>query len=208
MLGRVDPNENAQSQIWITSAGPKATYAYEQLINFTVMSILSPTTAFVTGGDYRVPVAAGLLNKSYIEDIKLSPTFKAESFAREYMSIWSGSSSDSWVDSDRLAKYRRLLKVERKAEFRKVSPDQFYTISVDVGRYDANTVICVFKNLPQDLWFKKCLVNIEVMHDVKFSEQAIRIKQLNNLFQPREIVIDGNGLNLVPIWCESYRKPF
>ena len=76
------------------------------------------------------------------------------------MSIWSGSSSDSWVDSDRLAKYRLLLKVERKAEFRKVSPDQFYTISVDVGRYDANTVICVFKNLPQDLWFKKCLVNI------------------------------------------------
>lgn len=84
VLGRVDPNENAQSQIWITSAGPKATYAYEQLINFTVMSILSPTTAFVTGGDYRVPVAAGLLNKSYIEDIKLSPTFKAESFARRY----------------------------------------------------------------------------------------------------------------------------
>lgn len=32
------------------------------------------------------------------------------------------------------------------------------------------------------------------MHDVKFSEQAIRIKQLNNDFQPREIVIDGNGL--------------
>ena len=37
------------------------------------------------------------------------------------------------------------------------------------------------------------------MHDVKFSEQAIRIKQLNNDFQPREIVIDGNGLTLVPM---------
>ena len=126
----------------------------------------------------------------------------------EYMSIWSGSSSESWIDSDRLAKYRRLLKAERKAEFRKVSPDQFYTISVDVGRYDANTVICVFKILPQDLWFKKCLVNIEVMHDAKFSEQAIRIKQLNDLFQPREIVIDGNGLILVPMWRELHRKPF
>lgn len=124
------------------------------------------------------------------------------------MSIWSGSSSESWVDSDRLSKYRKLLRAERKAEFRKASPDQFYIISVDVGRYDANTVACVFKVTPQDLWFKKSLVNIEVMHDKKFSEQAIRIKQLNNLFHPREIAIDGNGLNLVPIWRESYRKPF
>ena len=41
----------------------------------------------------------------------------------EYMSIWSGSSSESWVDCDKLAKYRKLLKVERKAEFRKDSPD-------------------------------------------------------------------------------------
>ena len=39
------------------------------------------------------------------------------------MSIWSGSSSESWVDCDKLAKYRKLLKVERKAEFRKDSPD-------------------------------------------------------------------------------------
>lgn len=172
------------------------------------MAIISPTTAFITGGDYRVPVAAGLLNKSYIEDIKLSSTFKPESFAREYMSIWSGSSSESWVDCDKLAKYRKLLKVERKAEFRKDSPDQFYIISIDVGRYDANTVACVFRVNPQDLWFKKSLVYIEVMHDVKFSEQAIRIKQLNNDFQPREIVIDGNGLILVPMRRELHRKPF
>ena len=47
------------------------------------MAIISPTTAFITGGDYRVPVAAGLLNKSYIEDIKLSSTYSPESFSRE-----------------------------------------------------------------------------------------------------------------------------
>lgn len=87
VLGWVNPDEPSQSQAWLTSAGPKACYAYEQLINFAVMSIISPETAFISGGDYRVPVAAGLLNKSFIEDIKLSSSFKSESFAREYMSI-------------------------------------------------------------------------------------------------------------------------
>lgn len=77
------PHQLTQSQLWITSAGPKACYAYQRLIEITVLSILKPDQAFVIGGDYRVPVAAGLLNKSYIEDIKLSSTFKEQSFARE-----------------------------------------------------------------------------------------------------------------------------
>lgn len=194
VLGQTYPDEPSQAQSWITSAGPKACYAYEQLINFTIMSILSPETAFVSGGDYRVPVAAGLLNKSYIEDIKMSSTFKAESFSREYMSVWTGASSESWIDSDRLARYRKLLKAERKAHLYPDSKDQFYLISVDVGRYSANTVICVFRVNPQDLYFKKSLVYIEVMHDAKFNDQAIRVKQLTRDFNPREVVIDGNGL--------------
>lgn len=158
------------------------------------MSICSPESAFITGGDYRVPVAVGLLNKKYINDMKLSSTFKSESFAREMMSIWTGASSESWIDSERLVRYRKLLRAEKKAEFRSNAADQFYIISVDVGRFNNNTVICVFRVNPQEYYFKKSLVNIEVLHDVKMNEQAIRLKELNRDFQPRELVIDGNGL--------------
>jgi len=79
------------------------------------MAILRPEEAFVLGGDYRVPVAAGLLNKSYIEDIKMSSTFREESFAREYLSIWTGASSESWVNTDRLDKHRTLITAEKRA---------------------------------------------------------------------------------------------
>ena len=58
------------------------------------MAIINPKTAFICGGDYRLPVKVGLLNKSYIEDMRLSSTFKEESFAREMMSIWTGGSSE------------------------------------------------------------------------------------------------------------------
>lgn len=194
VLGKTYEGEASQQQIWITSAGPKACFAYEKLIEFTVLSVLSPQSAYITGGDYRVPVAAGLLNKSYIEDLKLSSSFKSESFAREYLSIWTGASSESWINTDRLARYRKLLHVEKKAEFRKQVADQFYLISVDVGRYSANTVICVFRVNPEENYFRKSLVNLIVLNDVKFNEQSICIKRLNRDFQPREIVIDGNGL--------------
>ena len=122
------------------------------------------------------------------------------------MSIWSGSSSDSWVDSDRLAKYRRLLKAERKAEFRKVSPDQFYTISVDVGRYDANTVACVFKVTPQDLWFKKSLVNIEQTQVVPNPLASICSSEYFNILIFTSSIISFNQItasSLVPILDNS-----
>lgn len=51
------------------------------------MSILSPDSAYVCGGDYRVPASAGLLDGGYIEDLKLSSSYNADSFGREYLSI-------------------------------------------------------------------------------------------------------------------------
>lgn len=47
------------------------------------MSVLSPDTAYVCGGDYRVPARAGLLDGKYIEDLKLSSSYNADSFGRE-----------------------------------------------------------------------------------------------------------------------------
>lgn len=38
-------------------------------------------------GDYRVPMMHGLLNRKFIQELKLSGTYQADSFAREYLSI-------------------------------------------------------------------------------------------------------------------------
>lgn len=80
--GKLDETEPHQAQIYITSAGTKGSYAYEKLIELFVQSIVSPKTTFVWGCDYRVPMKHGLLNKTFVEELKISPTYKEDSFAR------------------------------------------------------------------------------------------------------------------------------
>lgn len=193
-MGNMYPDEPTQSQAWITSAGPKACYAYEKLLEITVMSIIHPESAYVCGGDYRIPVKVGLMNKSYIDDMKMSSTFKEDSFAREILSIWTGASSESWINTEKLGPYRRLLKVEYQADFSRDLTNLFYYISVDVGRYGANTAITVFKCYVKDNFFQKNIVFLDVLNDEHFNLQANYIKRLIDLYMPREVVIDGNGL--------------
>lgn len=194
VLGRTDPDEPVQSQIWITTAGAKATFAYEKLIEYAVMAVLHPETAYVCGGDYRLPVKVGLLNKSFIEDIKASSAYSVDSFAREYMSVWSGSSSESWIDVEKLARHRKLIKIEREASKDKVAKGDFYLMSVDVGRFAANTAVHVFRVAMRENNFQKFLVYTEAWGEMHFNDQACRIKHLYAKYLPREIVVDGTGV--------------
>lgn len=67
-------------------------------------------------------------------------------------------------------------------------------IGVDVARYSANTAIMIAKVYPSSNNFKKNIVYTEVIHGANYiTEQAPRIKKLIQLYQPREVVIDGNG---------------
>ena len=186
--GSLNNEEPHQAQIYITSAGAKNSYAYERLKELMLQSIIAPDQAFVWGCDYRIPVMAGLIPKNYVRELKMSGTFKEEDFAREYMSIWTGGSADSWITTD-IMNY-----CVKKVGY---NPEQFYILSVDVGRLGCETVCCVFKVLPNMNGFIKKLVNIEVFPDkLHFEHQAARIKEMIEAYQPREVVIDGNGLGV------------
>lgn len=64
----------------------------------------------------------------------------------------------------------------------------------DVARYSANTAIMVIKVIPNKNGFKKNVTYTEVIHGANYiTEQAPRLKKLIQLYNPREIVIDGNG---------------
>lgn len=192
--GTVDPDESHQQQTYITTASSKTCFMYEKLIEMVIMAILRPNEYFVWGMDFRIPVYHGLLDKRFLDEQRLSSTFKTESFARENMSIWTGSASESWFDNNRLIKYRKILKCERNEQNIHRNSQAFYIISVDVARYQANTVILVIKVFPHDEYFQKSVVNIEVFHDMSFPEQAKQIKKIVKRYNPRELVIDGNGL--------------
>ena len=196
----VNPKEPNQQRIFMTSAGVKTSFAYDLLLDTFEDSIIHPENSIVIGCDYRVPVLHGLLDKTYVNKLKTSPSYSEESFAREYMSIWSGSSDDSWFNFDKLQKYRKIKNPETHAKFRPGS-NQFYLISVDVGRINDQTVASIFRvNVDNTGKHWATLVNIKVLarsaETKTFTQQAIDVKRLIRDFQPKEVVIDTNGLGV------------
>lgn len=192
--GSLNADEPSSTQIFITTAAERTVFMYSKLIEITVNAVLRPKEYFSWGLSYEVPLHYGLLDKATLMDQRYSNTVSEESFARESLSIWSGNSKDAWLDSRRLSKHRCLLKCERQAVYNPQAPDAWYIISIDVARYNANTAIMVIKVLPGAQRFRKNVIYTEVINGANYiTEQAPRIKKLIELYQPREIVIDGNG---------------
>jgi hypothetical protein len=196
----VNEKEPNQQTIFMTSAGVKTSFAYDKLIDNFIDSIIHPKSTFVFGCDYRVPVIHGLLDKTYINKLKTSSSFKEESFAREYASLWSGSSEEAWFNFDKLTKYRKIKNPETSAKFR-ANSNQFYLLSVDVGRLNDQTVCCVFRvNVSNDGKYFATLVNLYVLgrqaETKTFNRQAIELKRIIKKFNPLEVVIDTNGLGI------------
>ena len=191
--GTLNPEEPAASQTFITTAAERTVFMYQKLIEITVNAVLRPKEYFSWGLSYEVPLHYGLINKETLMDQRYSNTVSEDSFARESLSIWSGNSKDAWLDSRRLNKHRSLLKCERQASTN-LPEGAFYLIGVDVARYGANTAVMVVKVLPGVQRFKKNVVYTEVIHGENYiTVQAPRIKKLIQLYNPREVIIDGNG---------------
>jgi len=113
--GTINTKEPNQQRICCTSAGSKATFAYELMLDSFEAGIIDPNSTFVTGLDYRIPVAHGLISKDYINSLKMSASYNIESFAREFMSYWSGTNDDSWFNYDKILTHRRLKNPHFKA---------------------------------------------------------------------------------------------
>ena len=198
--GTTNPKEPNQQVICATSAWQKTSFAYDRLIDNFEMSIMQPRQAFVFGCDYRVPVLHGLLPKDYVNQLKLSPSFNETSFATEYLSLWQGASEEAWFNFDKLTKYRKLKNPETHAK--NVSgPNCFYLLSVDVGRLHDQTVCCVFRvNITSDCKYHATLVNLYVLgrdsQTKTFYQQVIDLKKIIRAFNPKEVVIDTNGLGI------------
>lgn len=196
----VNEKEPNQQRIFMTSAGVKTSFAYDLLIDDFIDSIIHPKSTFVFGCDYRVPMIHGLLDKTYINKLKTSSSFKEESFAREYASLWSGSSEEAWFNFDKLTKYRKIKNPETSAKFR-ANSNQFYLLSVDVGRLNDQTVCCVFRvNVSGEGKYFATLVNLYVLgrqaETKTFNRQVIDLKRIIKKFNPLEVVIDTNGLGI------------
>lgn len=198
--GLVNPYEKINTQvIYATSAGTKSSYAYEALIDTFEKSIIDPKTSFCIGLDYRIPAQHGLIDPTYVRNLKLSPSYNETTFAAEYLGQWLGGSEESWFDFNKLTKYRKIKNPEWIQKFKEDS-NVFYIISVDVGRLHDQTVACIFRVNIRENKYYATLVNLFVLgrqaESKTFTQQAIDLKHLIEIYEPREVVIDTNGLGI------------
>lgn len=185
-----------KSQIYVTTAGWKNSFAYEKLITLLVQQVIDPTEAVVLGGTWRIPVMEKLLKKSFIDELKLDGTYNDASFAREYESEWSGDAENAYFSGEKFDRHRVLLQPEYEYTL-KTNKQAYYVIAVDVGRRGCTSEAIVIKVTPTSQGLStKSIVNIQSWDEEHFENQAINIKRLYYKYKARRVVIDANGLGI------------
>lgn len=193
--GKVSKHEIHKQLMYVTTASSRQSYAWEQL-HAVMTEMASGKSAFVIGNDFSLPVMFDQLDPEYIEEVRADPSMSPLQFAREYQSVWTGSSENSLVQLKDLEKCRVLT----KAEFEAVKGQHDYIISVDVARSEnknsATTAFAIFKLIDRGngTYFKQ-LVNVHTYKgNMHFEDQSIYVKELVEKFKAKMVVIDGNGL--------------
>lgn len=185
-----------KSQIYITTAGWKNSFAYDKLTELLVQSMIEPDIVMIMGGTYETPVAEGLLDEDFVDQLKLQGTFKEDSFDREYRSKWSGDAENAFYSSEKFDRYRVLSQPEYEYSGRS-SKSAYYVIGVDVGRIGCTTEACIFKVTPQPQGTAlKSLVNIYTYEAEHFETQSINLKKLYYKYKAKIISIDANGMGI------------
>lgn len=188
-----------QQRIFATSAGLKSSYAYQELLETFAASIIDPKHNFCIGIDWRIPAMHGLIDRNFVKGLKLSSSYSETTFAAEYMCHWLGGSEDSWFDYEKMLK-RRKLKNPEWSRKNGLTENQFYLLSVDVGRLHDSTVCVVLKVTIKDEKYYCDVMNVIVLGKTSqaktFDRQAIELKRLIAAYQPKEVVIDTNGLGM------------
>lgn len=185
-----------KSQIYITTAGWKNSFAYDKLIELLIQSIVDPNQTLVMGGTYETPVTEGLLNEDFVDQLKLSGTFNEDSFDRQYRSIWSGDAENAFFSSQAFDKHRVLLQPQYEHSGRS-SKSAYYVIGVDVGRIKCTTEATIIKVTPQPQGAAlKSVVNLYSYQAQDFQQQAINLKKLFYKYKAKVLAIDANGLGV------------
>ena len=193
VAGLLNPTEPHAQQIMITTAGYKGTYAHDRVLECLVRMATEPGKTFCFGGDYRIPIMHGLLSIDKVKDKMRNSSYKLESFLREYCSVWTGGSEDSYYSYTQIEKCRNLI----KPEFARTNAPNFkgfYVCAVDVARFEGDqTVAEIFKVYTGGERYKIDLVNLKLLNGTHFRDQAAMIKQMDLDFDFKAIVMDING---------------
>lgn len=193
--GKTDPNEIHRREVYITTASSQQQFAYEKC-NEIMNDMLEGKSAFCLGNSYELPCLFGRLDMDFIEEKRESPTYSTLDFMREYESIYTGSSSDSLVDDDKLRKCRILDIAEWKHCGEKgIRYVLSYDVARNTGDQNALSALTVIKITPTGNGdYVKDIVNVFSMEGQHDTWQAKFLKQKVHDYEACILVIDANGL--------------
>jgi len=190
----IDPHElNGQINFFTTSWFRGSDEFERNLLMIDNMADLKGN--IVLGSDWQLACSYGrgetrsqLLDKK----AKLSPTF----FAMNYESRWTGATDGSLVNINKVMDLRTLTKVETKA-----IKNGEYVISMDVARSERDSnnqssiaVLKIVRGKTNKIKQIKVVNLINLPTGLNFTGQTIELKRIAKLFNPKRVIIDGNGL--------------
>lgn len=190
----INPEELNGSINFFTTSWYRGTDEYERNIQL-IDDMANLKGKVVIGSDWQLACTYGrgetkaqLLDKK----AKLSPTF----FALNYESKWVGASDNALVDINKVMKLRVLPKPD-------VKPDKNYEylISMDVARSSSDSnnqssiAILKYKKGKKGNVTNIKLANIfNLPNGLNFSAQTVELKRVANLYKPKVVVVDTNGI--------------
>ena len=195
--GAADPDDiTNKSQIYVTTAGERGTFAYDKLVEIAIWSVIRPWESMVLGGSWRTPVMEGLLDRDFAKKQQESSTYSPQSFNREYESIWIGTLDGSYFSGDEFDKARDLKNPMYTAPITLNKNQEIY-ISFDIGRYNNgdNSSLFVIETLKgKNGIVDKNIKYIDGYEGIHFLKQSIMLKKYFMQMKASKIIIDGNGV--------------
>lgn len=192
VCGGIDPNEIQNREFYMTTAGTRQSYGFHTLQN-TLRDMQEGLSAIYIGAGYEMPCDVEQLEYETVRRRKrdMNPL----TFAREFESVWTGSSDKSLVSSENLQNCRKLTNTEEYAE----DQDAEYVLSYDVahagGNKNANSVLAVLKIKERSNGeYSRSLVNMFGKNGGKYRDQALFLKDQVKTFNARILVVDANGI--------------
>ncbi|MGD7047075.1 hypothetical protein FZC83_02325 [Rossellomorea marisflavi] len=189
----ISPEELNGQINFFTTSWYRGTDEYERNIQM-VKDMAELKGKIVIGSDWQLACTYGRgERKSQILDkkAKLSPTF----FKLNYESKWVGAADNALVDINKVMKLRVLTKPD-------IRPDKNYEyiISMDVARSSSDSnnqssiAILKFKRGKKGITAIKLVNLINLPNGLNFSAQTVELKRLANLYKPKVVVVDANGI--------------
>lgn len=215
---RKNPKWNTYSEyenktIYLTSAGLKAHYFYQDYFCKNIKDMINGKPSFVISVPVATSLREGFMSEARVEDLR--ETMDAVSFLMETEAVFFGENSNAFFKLDEVDKCRRITDVfyppdstqwvaekdkkvksweipRVKNEIRILSAD----IALQAGKVNDNSIYSLVRLIPNGKTWKKELVCMESYNGLQAEFQALRLKQLFYDFGCDRMIIDAHGIGM------------